>query len=241
MFLFIVVTIIFILIAFLKSPTGKGWLAEAAVDSALGKNKHGVRYKLNNFIFMSNDKTVEIDHIFINKKGVFVIETKNYRGRISGTETSQEWTQSFSNSKKKFNLYSPIKQNKSHIYHLKRLLKNFNVTYHSIIVLYNNSAKRIKATTPVVENKELKKTIKNTAARKELSSEEIDTIYNFLINHKKNNVVSKRKHIKNVKTRLKNIDKNICPRCNGNLVERKGKYGAFMGCENYPNCKFIKR
>ncbi|WP_300370476.1 topoisomerase DNA-binding C4 zinc finger domain-containing protein [Brachyspira sp.] len=30
----------------------------------------------------------------------------------------------------------------------------------------------------------------------------------------------------------------MCPRCKGQLVLRKGKYGEFYGCSNYPNCKF---
>ena len=29
-----------------------------------------------------------------------------------------------------------------------------------------------------------------------------------------------------------------CPKCdNGLMIERKGKYGAFLGCSNYPKCK----
>lgn len=28
-----------------------------------------------------------------------------------------------------------------------------------------------------------------------------------------------------------------CPKCNGTMVERKGKYGRFYGCSNYPRCK----
>jgi DNA topoisomerase I len=31
-----------------------------------------------------------------------------------------------------------------------------------------------------------------------------------------------------------------CPRCGGNLVEREGKFGKFLGCRNYPKCKFTK-
>ena len=31
-----------------------------------------------------------------------------------------------------------------------------------------------------------------------------------------------------------------CPKCGGNLVEQSGKFGKFMGCENYPKCKFTK-
>lgn len=36
--------------------------------------------------------------------------------------------------------------------------------------------------------------------------------------------------------------KEKCPECDCFLVERKGKWGkSFIGCSNYPNCKFIKK
>lgn len=36
-------------------------------------------------------------------------------------------------------------------------------------------------------------------------------------------------------------EKMICPECGGELVERKGPYGAFYGCSNYPNCHYMKK
>ena len=34
---------------------------------------------------------------------------------------------------------------------------------------------------------------------------------------------------------------NLCPDCDTGLVIRKiGRYGAFMGCDNYPNCNYIE-
>ena len=33
----------------------------------------------------------------------------------------------------------------------------------------------------------------------------------------------------------------ICPNCGNSLVVRKGKYGEFVACSNYPNCKYIKK
>ena len=33
----------------------------------------------------------------------------------------------------------------------------------------------------------------------------------------------------------------ICPECGSNLVIRKGKYGEFVACGNYPECKYIKK
>jgi DNA topoisomerase-1 len=32
-----------------------------------------------------------------------------------------------------------------------------------------------------------------------------------------------------------------CPECGGDLVIRKGKYGEFTACSNYPKCKYIKK
>jgi len=40
---------------------------------------------------------------------------------------------------------------------------------------------------------------------------------------------------KNVKIKLK--DKK-CPKCKGKLILRKGIYGSFYACENYPKCKY---
>lgn len=28
-----------------------------------------------------------------------------------------------------------------------------------------------------------------------------------------------------------------CPKCGGEMYIREGKYGKFLGCSNYPNCK----
>ena len=32
-----------------------------------------------------------------------------------------------------------------------------------------------------------------------------------------------------------------CPECGSPLVIRKGRYGEFTACSNYPECKFIKK
>ena len=33
----------------------------------------------------------------------------------------------------------------------------------------------------------------------------------------------------------------ICPQCGSHMYKRAGKYGEFLGCGNYPNCKYAKR
>jgi DNA topoisomerase-1 len=32
-----------------------------------------------------------------------------------------------------------------------------------------------------------------------------------------------------------------CPQCGGPMVERMGRFGMFVGCKNYPKCKFIEK
>ncbi len=33
----------------------------------------------------------------------------------------------------------------------------------------------------------------------------------------------------------------VCPECSSDLVIRNGRYGEFIACSNYPNCKYIKK
>lgn len=38
-----------------------------------------------------------------------------------------------------------------------------------------------------------------------------------------------------------NESSKLCPLCGGTLVERKGKFGVFYGCSNYPKCKYTSK
>ncbi|MBO6207992.1 MAG: topoisomerase DNA-binding C4 zinc finger domain-containing protein [Lachnospiraceae bacterium] len=32
-----------------------------------------------------------------------------------------------------------------------------------------------------------------------------------------------------------------CPKCGGTLAKRKGPYGEFFGCDNFPKCRYTKK
>jgi DNA topoisomerase-1 len=34
--------------------------------------------------------------------------------------------------------------------------------------------------------------------------------------------------------------KGTCPQCGGNLIEKKGRFGRFLACGNYPECKYTE-
>ena len=60
------------------------------------------------------DGTSEIDVLVIHKKGIYVIESKNYSGWIFGSENQQQWTQML-NRYTKERFYNPVWQNRAHI------------------------------------------------------------------------------------------------------------------------------
>ncbi len=43
------------------------------------------------------------------------------------------------------------------------------------------------------------------------------------------------------KKKYSHLGSNNCPKCDGYLVERSGKFGTFLGCSNYPKCRYTKQ
>lgn len=215
-----------------------GELGVGFVLNLVGKNS----YVINNLMFENQGKSIQIDHVLINETGVFVIETKNYAGYISGYENSQEWTQTLAYGKIKNKFYNPIKQNKSHVYHLKYLLNNPKVMYFPIVVFTGKvDVLNVQwSETPVLFPNQVRGYIRGIF-QNNLSPQEVEEIHSKLEDIKKNNTITKKEHIESIKVEQSKIEANICPRCGGSLVLRHGKNGDFYGCSNYPKCSFTKK
>ena len=196
----------------------------------------------NNLLFEDNEHSTQIDHIVVSPYGVFVIETKGYKGWISGGENSEYWTQTIYKSKHQF--YNPIKQNAGHVRFLRHLFKgSANILFIPIVVFNNSAALKVHANNSIVVNRHnLKRAIRQYKTSV-LDRETIDWIIrtinqNRIIGDK--NKLKQHKH--NAKARQYRssslISQGICPQCGGQLVLRQGKYGSFYGCSNFPKCKF---
>ncbi|WRS28108.1 nuclease-related domain-containing protein [Oscillospiraceae bacterium MB08-C2-2] len=68
----------------------------------------------NIYLPLSNGRTTEVDVVLIHTNGIFVIESKNYRGWIFGKDTDKNWTVTYSKSKR-YTFYNPIMQNAAHV------------------------------------------------------------------------------------------------------------------------------
>ena len=99
----------------------KGRRAERVVGKELKRLRKRDNIVLNDVLLpLADDRTSQIDHILISRRGIFVIETKSHTGRIKGSEHGQYWQQYLNDRSK--TLYNPLLQNRSHIKALKKLL-----------------------------------------------------------------------------------------------------------------------
>ena len=218
----------------------KGNVGEKRVANILS-TLDNTKYKvINNLMIRTERGTTQIDHVVISIYGIFVIETKNYKGLIFGSENDENWTQVIYKNKGKFR--NPIKQNNGHIKAIKDLIPEIRYKKIKSIILFSKRARlNVNAVTDVTYINKVSKIIKSYKT-KEYTIEEVERIFKKLEELNVNSFKERKAHVKNVKRTVKNAEKklkkNRCPRCGGKLKKKKSKYGKFKGCKNYPNCTF---
>lgn len=244
----LIIIAFFLLLIFAKrnSPKIKGKIGEFRIASRLLLLDQNNYIILNNVILRTkNEKTVQIDHIVISIYGIFVIETKNYKGWIFGNENSENWMQIIYREKNQFR--NPVKQNWSHIYALKELLSDFpNAKFIPIVAFsINADLKKINSSVPVIYETKILRTIEKESKEEILSHDEIEKIFRIIESSNIESKETEKEHVENIhKTiieRQLREENLICPKCGAELKLRSGKYGKFYGCPNYPYCKFTMK
>ena len=229
--------IVFLLLKLLPS---KGEIGEKRVASILKKLPEDKYKVINNLLVQNNGYTTQIDHIVISVYGIFVIETKNYKGWIYGGENSENWTQNIYG--KKYQLRNPIHQNFGHIKAIKNILHEYpGLPYISIIAFSRNASLGVSANTPVIYWNQILPVIYQFGNRV-LTERQIEMLANLLLAFNRDSKENRKEHVKsvraNIQKRRETINSGKCPRCGGNLVRRYGKFGSFYGCSNYPKCRY---
>ena len=240
-----------VVVLFFKSTTGKGIVGEGMLNSFLGISLNKEEYRLlKDVTLLTEDGTTQIDHIIVSKYGIFVIETKNYKGWIFGSEHQKRWTQSIYGKKHTFQ--NPLHQNYKHTKTLQKLLNLGDDKVFSIVVFVGESTFKTDMPDKVVRPRGLLKFIKVhkgvlfTPREMENIIESIEHV-RFSKNFK-----TRREHVNNLKTKkskgstsYKN-ENSVCPRCGNTLVVRTAKRGQnvgnqFYGCKSYPKCRYTRK
>lgn len=106
----------YLLFKILASPRVKGRIGEAIVNHAVLDKLDPEFYRNFHDLYLprpDGQGSTQIDHVVVSPYGIFVIETKNYKGWIFGSEKQRQWTQQIYRSKNRFQ--NSLHQNRLHI------------------------------------------------------------------------------------------------------------------------------
>lgn len=161
-----------------------GNTGEAIFTSRIRGILRGDDVLINNISLSVNGKEAEIDNLIINKNGIFIVEVKNYNGKLFGNTDDYEWTKvkispggnAFSKQVK-----NPIKQMKRQIYILSQYLKENNIR-----IWINGYAYFINSNSPV--NDEC--VINDISELDRIIHKQQDKVYDEKVIHKAINLLS---------------------------------------------------
>ena len=239
--IFILALVAFVCLLWFLSSKGKaGEMRVAKILSRLPEEEYRV---INNLLIKQGNKTTQIDHVVVSEYRIFVIETKHYRGWIYGDANREYWTQNIYGNK--YDLWNPIHQNQGHVRALRRVLTDIPPgVFISIVTFYRQASLDIRNSENVIYWDELKDVIRSYQ-RKLISTEQAQNAYETLSAANIDSKDNQKQHVRHVREQIskreETIAKGRCPRCGGELVLRKGTYGPFYGCSNYPRCKFTHK
>lgn len=156
-----------------------GERGEALVTAEIESVKHEDDYIFTNVTISFKGTITECDNIIVNNFGVFIIETKNYSGSLSGNENDDEWVERKYFEEKR--VKNPIKQVKRQIYILSKLLKNNGLRAWIegyVILIHNNSPVDSKYIIPF-KRAEIDRII-HTQGKNKLTNEQVKKISNIM-------------------------------------------------------------
>ncbi len=195
--------------------------------------------RFHNVIVPAKNGTTQIDHLLVSPYGLFIVETKNIKGWIFGSENQAKWTQTL--YRKKYSFQNPLRQT----YRQRKVLSEFlnleESTVHTVVYFVGDC--KFKTQLPVnVINSGLRRYIKRFKNRI-LSPADVNSVISALEQHLSESTLTRRDHVRSLRER--HASTTVCPKCGSNLVERTAKKGPkagskFLGCENYPRCRFTK-
>lgn len=204
----------------------RGEEGEQLVSLTLDKDSSFHRL-INNLVLLGdNNVSHQIDHILIRENGIFVIETKNHFGRITGLEDDSYWkkTYPYKGRIKIETFHNPLKQNQSHIRIIKRVLgKDYPI--YCFVVFVRSNVDELDLFN-VCGPDDILKRINLITSERPLSKEVIESIYQTLLD--KEAYVNDEMHLESIKKITKDrreyqkklrtaIEKKICPDCGGTL------------------------
>ena len=156
-----------------------GERGEKVVTDEIKRVKRKDDYLFTNVEITFKGKRTECDNIIINNFGVFIIETKNYSGSLSGNENDDEWVErkydDYGNILEEKNVKNPIKQVRRQIDILSKYLKHNGLRAWIdgyVIFIHDNSPMNSKY---IISLDDIDRVI-HTQGKNKLTNEQVEKI-----------------------------------------------------------------
>lgn len=246
----------------LDPAVNKGIEGEDAVAGKLAE-KDWFRVKglclRNLYLPAGQEGTAEIDLVYLTRRGIYVIESKNYSGWIFDREEEAEWVLSVYAGRdwlgriktEKHPFYNPLWQNRGHIRALEALTGP-DVPLWSVVVFPGRcrlaDVEWDSEDTQVCLLEQLPRALRRMG-RRTLSRGQVRRLYEQLQPYTRASWGEKKAHIRQVrrleKARARDSGPGRCPWCGGALVLRTARRGSqagrqFYGCIHYPDCTYTQ-
>ena len=246
----------------LSGPAIKGKFGESMVNLAAKlRLDPGIYRLLKDVTIPTKTGTTQIDHVIVPRFGLFVIETKNYKGWIFADAKNAKWTRV--HFKQKHSFQNPLRQNYAHICALSELLgiskdkmtgivcfmgdATFKTPVPNGVFLGGRYVNYIRSfQVPVFSNTEVQEiTQRIESGRFERGSKTNRAhVQQLKIHHTSD--TGKASFSKNYSALndSANTSPQTCPACGSIMILRTAKKGPnrgnkFWGCSRYPACRAI--
>ncbi|WP_248798027.1 nuclease-related domain-containing protein [Pseudomonas sp. MWU13-2105] len=230
-----------LLIGLLKTPWAKGYIGELLVRLFAHWQLDKQTYRrLHNVTLNTPDGTTQIDHVFLSPYGIFVLETKNMRGWIFGSEQQPQWTQKL--YRRLFKFQNPLRQNYKHLKALEATLGVSAEHLHSVITFVGGSTFKTQMPANVTQGIGFIRYIKSFQQRVFTEAEVDGLMHALQTSRRAPSLATHREHVQNLKRRSDPTAERQCPKCGSALVIRTVNSGPkagqqFWGCSTFPKCR----
>lgn len=233
-----------LVIGLFQSRWFKGILGEALVKVVAKLRLPAETYHpIHNVTLPTSDGTTQIDHVFVSRFGIFVVETKNMKGWIFGGENQAQWTQTL--FKKSFKFQNPLRQNYKHVKALEAALDVPAEAIRSVVVFFGGCTFKSPMPANVTSGGDYITYIKSFREPVLSELEVQNAVSRIQVGRLAPSRETHRQHLQQLRTRLDLAAERKCPKCGSGMVLRTAKQGAnartqFWGCTAYPRCRAVQ-
>jgi len=199
-----------------------------------------IYHPFHDVILSTPDGTTQIDHIFVSKFGIFVVETKNMKGWIFGNSNQSMWTQQIYRAKNQFQ--NPLRQNYKHSKAIHQLININEENIIPLVVFVGDATFKTPMPENVTRGIGFIRYIKEKQTVR-LDSKQVTSVIAAIKSGQLSSPKVKKEHIERLKSRSNSESEQLCPKCGSEMILRTARSTGkqFWGCSRYPACKTIRK